>query len=651
MLNGHYNGEVRNYLLQLQTGRKPDVCPDIPEYWRSPVEQAESVYLRSGGDGEAVKRLLSTLCKINTDLTELLATERPSTPARVDEAPDAAGTELQEALSQKDRGKVFERISEIAMFDDITLARFKVALRNIFGSTFPMREFLDLLRAEKRRIAEQNRARPVIKSAYDLMQKQFPEKEWIVPGILPPGLIALAGKQKIGKSWLDYNLCLAIGGGGMAFGSIPVQAGDVLYMALEDNEQRLQDRFKQLLEPGQVMPSCIDYVTEWPRMDATGVAVLEEWIQSKPNPRLIIIDPWVKVKPRVKARQGETGYDADYEALEGIKRLADTYKVCILVQFHLRKAGGEDPFDELNGTSGITACADGFLSLKRSRGESDATLWGTGRDYREDVDLALKFDNGYWNVLGDAKEYALSKASKEIIDILNQASSPVLPKELAALLEKPEGTVRKRLFDMKNRGEVKDTGKGYISLLPQGKSTIEKETTLAQCGNGGNGVTRGSIKQGVEPAEPRYPNDEQGVTLAWRGNAVSASVTPPCKRYPDSESIVTAIRPGVEPHEQPAVTPLPPLPQYANDNLVHQEALVLLSEVQELFKARNGIRQMWRDDLNPIRQFLPGDYIKKVQAAIESGDTQSIQAAITAMKWTTGKLRPGRDKEASPLQG
>lgn len=627
MLNGRYNGDVRAYLLALQDGHKPE-RPDIPKYWQLPVEQAESVYLRSEGDGEAVKRLLSTLCKINTDLAELLATERPPLAlARVEgEASPTSdvieGSELQEALSRKDKAKVFEHITEIAAFDDITLAHFKMALRDIFGVSFHMREFLDLLRAEKQRIAEQNRPRPVIKSAFNLMQMSFPQKNWIVPDILPPGLIALAGKQKIGKSWLDYNLALAVGGGGKAFGSVQVEEGDVLYMALEDNEQRLQDRFKQLLGPGETMPKRIEYVTEFPRMDALGVAALEEWIQSKPNPRLIIIDPWVKVKPRVRARQGETRYDADYEALEGIKRLADTYKVCILVQFHLRKAGGEDPFDELNGTSGITACADGFLSLKRSRGESDATLWGTGRDYREDVDLALSFNNGYWNILGSAQAYALSKESKEVVEILEQADRPLYPKEIAATLGKPEGTIRKRLFDMKNRGEIKDTGKGYALLAPI--------TTFAYSSNDGNGGNSSNASN-AEPAR-------------------TASVTAPRKRYLDEQNKVTVLSPDIEPSEQTTVTPLPALLEYAN---VHSEVLALLSEVQELFKARNGIPQFWRDDMSPTRKIPQEEYIQRVKDAIASGDPGQIQLATTAMKWTTGRLTPGRDKEelAAPLQG
>lgn len=81
-LNGHYNGEVRSYLLALQTGQKPDIRPEVPVYWRGAVEKAEWSYDRSGGNAATVKNTLVTYSKIMPDLAELLSA---SPPARVDE--------------------------------------------------------------------------------------------------------------------------------------------------------------------------------------------------------------------------------------------------------------------------------------------------------------------------------------------------------------------------------------------------------------------------------------------------------------------------------------------------------------------------------------------------------------------------------------
>jgi hypothetical protein len=437
------------------------------------------------------------------------------------------------ALRTKNVFAIYSNAAEIAQLDDISLKHLRVNIKRIWSRDFPMREFDDLLQAERRKAEQNKRRNPVIGSARALMKKQFAPVDWIVPGILPPGLIVLAGKQKIGKSWFDYNLGLSVASGSVALGHVQVGKGDVLYLALEDNEQRLQDRFKVLLGPDEEIPEGLDYATEWPRMDETGLAALEAWIVAHPKARLIIIDPWVKVKPRLKARAGETGYDADYEALEGLKRLSDTYKLCILVQFHLRKAGAEDPFDELNGTSGITACADGFLSLKRGRNEADATLWGTGRDYKVDVDLALSFNSGFWNVIGNAEEYALSKESKEILDVLAATGKPMRPKDIAEALDKPAGTVRKMLFGMKKREEIKETDAGY----------------LAQSGNGGNAGNSGNGGNAVTPT----PHQAQNVTALPH-------------RYQDGHRAVTLTEPLAEPVGAYSVTGVTTVTTFLSQN-------------------------------------------------------------------------------------
>ena len=49
-----------------------------------------------------------------------------------------------------------------------------------------------------------------------------------------------AGKPKIGKSWLLYDLCLASAADRFVLGQIKPIQGDVLYLALEDSERRLK---------------------------------------------------------------------------------------------------------------------------------------------------------------------------------------------------------------------------------------------------------------------------------------------------------------------------------------------------------------------------------------------------------------------------
>jgi len=84
-------------------------------------------------------------------------------------------------------------------------------------------------------------------TAMELMTTKFDDPGWAVPKIIPEGVSLLVGASKIGKSWLALDLAIAVASGGRFLGHIEVEAGEVLYLALEDTKRRLQNRLKTLL--------------------------------------------------------------------------------------------------------------------------------------------------------------------------------------------------------------------------------------------------------------------------------------------------------------------------------------------------------------------------------------------------------------------
>ena len=91
----------------------------------------------------------------------------------------------------------------------------------------------------------------------------FPEAPFVVAGLILEGLTILAGRPKIGKSWLALAVCLAVAQGHRVLGNLATTQGDVLYAALEDNPRRLQKRIDKLLSP---------FSAEWPaRLDARDI--------------------------------------------------------------------------------------------------------------------------------------------------------------------------------------------------------------------------------------------------------------------------------------------------------------------------------------------------------------------------------------------
>ena len=74
--------------------------------------------------------------------------------------------------------------------------------------------------------------RKAIISASALKAKAFSPVSYVVPGYIPEGVTIFAGKPKIGKSWLLYDVCLASAADRFVLGTIKPVQGDVLYLAL-----------------------------------------------------------------------------------------------------------------------------------------------------------------------------------------------------------------------------------------------------------------------------------------------------------------------------------------------------------------------------------------------------------------------------------
>lgn len=290
------------------------------------------------------------------------------------------------------------------------------------------------------------RKRPTIYSATDVMEMEIPPPRWAIPGLLSEGLSLLAGKPKLGKSWLALNLALTIAAGGTALGMTKVVPGDVLYLALEDRLRRIQDRTRKLLAGlGLAVSARLSFATAWPRSDDGGLDYIEEWAAGVERPTMVVVDVWAKFRPVYKSQGNQ--YDQDYQHGAAIKDLADKYGMAALALHHTKKAAVEDVVDEISGTLGIAGSADGALILKRSRGETDGTISITGRDVDE-RDIAVSFDpvTCAWKSLGSAAAHTTSKVRIAVIAALRGAL--LTASEVADAADLDKDTVRKEMHRM-----------------------------------------------------------------------------------------------------------------------------------------------------------------------------------------------------------
>src|SRR5689334_12578773 len=101
---------------------------------------------------------------------------------------------------------------------------------------------------EREKIDHRKAAR-LVQSAKVLRCKEFAPIRYIVPAYIAEGCTLLAGRPKLGKSWLMLEIGLAVSRGGTCLGGIACDQGDVIFLALEDNERRLQRRIDKILGP------------------------------------------------------------------------------------------------------------------------------------------------------------------------------------------------------------------------------------------------------------------------------------------------------------------------------------------------------------------------------------------------------------------
>jgi biotin operon repressor len=320
-------------------------------------------------------------------------------------------------------------------------------------------------------------------TAADLVAMEFEEPKWAVPGYLCEGLNILAGAQKLGKSWLVLGTAIAVASGGRALGTIQVEDGDVLYLALEDTKRRLKDRLLKLLK-GAEAPSRLTITNEWPRLDDGGLDWIRDWLAQHSGARLVIVDTLKKVRP--PRGKGGSFYDEDYDVMVSLKEVADEFEVCMVAVHHVSKAVHEDVFNSVSGSMGLTGAADATLILERPRGSNAGALHITGRDVEEKAGedaMSLEFCevSGSWTLKGTVAECGMSDERKAILEVLELSDCPRSPKEISDMLNKDRTTVRRLLQKMLEQGEVKSAGQGsYIYPREQREQREQGEDEKGQ---------------------------------------------------------------------------------------------------------------------------------------------------------------------------
>ena len=227
-------------------------------------------------------------------------------------------------------------------------------------------------------------------SAEELLSTPLPPVKWIIPDLLPAGLVLFAGPSKAGKSWLTLWLCLQVAQGKPMWGR-EIEPHTVLYLSLEDTFNRLQKRLLQLVGSEEA-PERLVMQTECSSIGQGLEEQLVSFIYQHPDTGLIVIDTLQKVRSN---DQNNSMYANDYKEISALKALADKYNVCILLIHHLRKQAADDPFQQIAGSNGLMGASDTSWVMQRKRMSQTASILVTGRDM-DNKTLRLHEENCVW---------------------------------------------------------------------------------------------------------------------------------------------------------------------------------------------------------------------------------------------------------------
>lgn len=270
-------------------------------------------------------------------------------------------------------------------------------------------------------------------SMTELYQTAFRSRPPIIDGLLYAGAYILAGAPKIGKSFLVAQIAYHVSTGRKLW-DFDVHQGTVLYLALEDDYQRIQSRMFMMY--GVNDTPNLHFATAAGKIGNCLDEQLENFMREHPDTKLIIIDTMQKIREF----GGESySYASDYEIIGRLKQFADKYCICVLTVHHTRKQPAGDSFEMISGTTGLLGCADGSLLMqKKKRTALEATIDVVGRDQQDQI-LYLKKDpeTQIWNL--ERMENELHKeppdAVLETVAKLVKESWCGSPTELAMLLQ------------------------------------------------------------------------------------------------------------------------------------------------------------------------------------------------------------------------
>jgi len=178
---------------------------------------------------------------------------------------------------------------------------------------------------------------------------------------------------------------------------------------------------------------------------------IEDWAKNIPNPKMVVIDVYVKVKKTIS--KSLNAYENDNYNLQNLQTLAIKYNIGIVLVHHTKKGSENDVFDEINGSAGIQSNMDSMIVLASSRKAGKNSVFHCIPKDAEQLEFEIGMnDQMIWEDKGPVGSTSLTMLQERIIRAVNDLydgnsamanGTPVKAKQIIEVIKKDDELTEK----------------------------------------------------------------------------------------------------------------------------------------------------------------------------------------------------------------
>jgi len=201
------------------------------------------------------------------------------------------------------------------------------------------------------------------------------EPEWLLKRLVPSdAAVIMSGVAKRSfKTWLAFQMCLALAKGTSISKLEPTAAYNSLVLELEGARKQTRNRWKYLLSGADVPPGKITFIHRYPVLldDPTWVERIKELVRTR-NISFVVVDTLAKASRADENSARDVG-----NVMRAIDAIRQAKLGCtVLYLHHLKKPGDPeleiDIDDEVRGSSALQGFYDTHLALRKASSRSDS---------------------------------------------------------------------------------------------------------------------------------------------------------------------------------------------------------------------------------------------------------------------------------------